>query len=48
MIIETSSTEAYSGTRSFYRDHGFVEESRIRQFYGAGDHKVTFWKSLAA
>ncbi|MFW2334350.1 GNAT family N-acetyltransferase [Ilumatobacter sp.] len=48
LIIETSSIETYSRTRAFYRSHGFVEESRIREFYGTGDDKVTFWKSLTA
>ena len=46
-----SSTETYSRTRTFYRNQGFVnqgfvEESRTREFYGPGDHEVTFWKSL--
>lgn len=48
MIIETSSTDQYARTRDFYIHHDFVEEARIREFYGPGDHKVVFWKSLAA
>lgn len=46
LIVDTSSLEAYSQARAFYRRHGFVEEARVREFYGPGDHKVTFWKTL--
>lgn len=48
LIVETSSTDGYERTRSFYRSHGFVEEARIREFYGPGDHKVVFWRSLVS
>jgi GNAT superfamily N-acetyltransferase len=47
LIVETSSTDGYEQARSFYAKHGFVEEARIRQFYGPADDKVVFWKSLA-
>jgi len=46
LIVETSSTEQYSRTRAFYRQHHYDEEARIRQFYGPDDDKVVFWKSL--
>ena len=46
LIVETSSTEQYRRTREFYPKCGFVEEARIRRFYGPDDHKVVFWKSL--
>jgi ribosomal protein S18 acetylase RimI-like enzyme len=46
LIVETSSTDQYLRTREFYPKHGFVEEARIRRFYGPDDHKVVFWKSL--
>lgn len=46
LIVETSSTDGYERARAFYRQHQFVEEARVREFYGPGDHKVTFWKSL--
>jgi len=48
LIVETSSTDQYAATRDFYRRGGFDEESTIRDFYGPGDHKVTFWKSFVA
>lgn len=46
LIVETSSTEQYARTRQFYPRHGYVEEARIRRFYGPDDDKVVFWKSL--
>lgn len=46
LIVETSSTDQYAGTRTFYAARGFDEEARIRDYYGPGDGKVVFWKSL--
>lgn len=46
LVVETSSTDVFATTRSFYVRRGFVEEARIRQFYGPDDDKVVFWKSL--
>ncbi len=46
LIVDTSSTDGYKRARAFYQQHQFVEEARVREFYGPGDHKVTFWKSL--
>ena len=48
LIVDTSSMDGYEQARTFYERRGFVEEARIRDFYGPGDHKVTFWKSLVA
>ncbi len=48
IVVETSSTDRYARTRDFYRRLGYDEEARIRQFYGPGDDKVVFWKSLVA
>ena len=47
LIVETSSTDPYAQARAFYAKYGFEEEARIREFYGPGDHKVVFWKSLS-
>ena len=47
LIIETSSTDQYARTREFYPKQGYVEEARIRRFYGPADDKVVFWKLLA-
>ncbi|MEM6295178.1 MAG: N-acetyltransferase [Myxococcota bacterium] len=46
LIVETSSTDQYADTRAFYARRGFVEEARIRQYYGPEDDKVVFWKQL--
>jgi ribosomal protein S18 acetylase RimI-like enzyme len=46
LLIETSSRDEYAATRAFYRRHNYDEEARIRGFYGPGDDKVVFWKSL--
>ena len=46
LLIETSSVDSFEPTRTFYRKQGYVEEARIREYYGAGDDKVVFWKSL--
>ena len=46
LVVETSSTDQYARTRAFYPKQGYVEEARIRQFYGPSNDKVVFWKSL--
>jgi ribosomal protein S18 acetylase RimI-like enzyme len=48
LIVETSSTDKYARTREFYPKQGYVEEARIRRFYGPDDHKVVYWKLLTA
>jgi GNAT superfamily N-acetyltransferase len=48
LIIETSGVPSFEPTRAFYRNHGYAEEARIREFYGPGDDKVVFWKALYA
>ena len=48
LIVETSSTQQYARTREFYGKIGYVEEARVRDFYGPDDHKVMLWKSLVA
>ena len=46
LLIETSSVDSFAPTRAFYRRHGYVEEARVREYYGPGDDKVVFWKLL--
>ncbi|TPV96718.1 MAG: GNAT family N-acetyltransferase [Myxococcales bacterium FL481] len=48
LIVETSSTRQYEGTRAFYAGLGYTKEAVVRQFYGPDDDKVVFWKSLVA
>lgn len=47
VVVETSSTDQYVRTRAFYVGIGYDEEARIREFYGPGDHKIVFWKSIS-
>ncbi len=46
LVVETSSTDQYARARTFYSGLGYDQEARIREFYGPGDHKIVFWKSL--
>ncbi len=48
LIIETSGTDEYASTRSFYDGLGYSREARIRDFYGPGDDKVVYSKFLTA
>lgn len=47
MLIETSGLERFARTRRFYLNCGYHPEARIRDYYGAGDDKIVFWKALA-
>jgi len=47
LLIETSSKESYGNTVGFYRRLGFVEASRIRDFYDVGDDKIVFEKRFS-
>ncbi len=46
LIANTSGTDEFSLTCSFYRKNGYVEEARIRDFWAPRDDKVVFWKRL--
>jgi len=46
IVVDTSSTEGFAGTRAFYARSGYDEEARIRDFWAAGDDKVVFRKAL--
>jgi ribosomal protein S18 acetylase RimI-like enzyme len=46
VIADTSGTDAFARTRTFYVQNGYTEEARIRDFWDAGDDKVIFWKRL--
>jgi ribosomal protein S18 acetylase RimI-like enzyme len=48
LFIETSSRAVYARTRRFYRAAGYGQAARLREFYGPGDHKIVFCKSIAA
>ena len=38
--------DEFERTRQFYRGLGYDEEARIREFYAAGEDKITYRKSL--
>ena len=46
IIAETSSSPRYDATRGFYLRRGYVEVSRIRDYYSPGDDLVVFGKYL--
>jgi ribosomal protein S18 acetylase RimI-like enzyme len=48
LFIETSSRGAYARTRRFYRAADYRQAARLPDFYGTGDHKIVFCKSIAA
>jgi ribosomal protein S18 acetylase RimI-like enzyme len=48
IYADTSSSDRYASTRGFYQRMGFEEEARLPDFYGPGDGKVIYVKSLAA
>lgn len=47
IIAETSSTPRYDRTRKFYLNAGYIEVSRIRDYYRTGDSLVVFGKYLS-
>lgn len=48
LLVETSGLDEFEGTRAFYRQRGYDQEARIRDFYCEGEDKVVFRKRLAA
>ena len=46
LIADTCGTEQFAQVREFYRKCGYTEEARIRDFWAAGDDKITFRKEL--
>ena len=42
LLVETSGTENFDYVRAFYRNNGFTEEARIREFYAAGVDKIVY------
>jgi len=48
LIIETSASPALAATRRFYERRGYLACGTVPDFYGDGDGKVTFAKTLQA
>lgn len=46
LLVETSGTDNFVRTRSFYDQIGYTNEARIRDYYDAGDDKIVFRKAL--
>ena len=46
LLVETSGLPDFERTRAFYRNNGYDEEARIRDFYEAGNDKIVFRKAL--
>ena len=46
LLIDTSGVASFAPTRAFYHKQGYIEEARVREYYGPGDDKVVFWKLL--
>lgn len=44
LIVETSSRDAYVGTRRFYETRGYSEEARVESFYAPSDDRVVYTK----
>jgi GNAT superfamily N-acetyltransferase len=48
LLVETMGTPDFEGVRTFYRQHDYGEEARIRDFYAEGADKITFRKALSS
>jgi len=46
LLVETSGTDDFVRTRSFYEQIGYTNEARIRDYYDAGDDKIIFRKAV--
>jgi ribosomal protein S18 acetylase RimI-like enzyme len=46
--VETSASEGYEETRTFYERTRYLEEARIRDFYRAGDDLIILVKRLGS
>ena len=42
IYIETSSTDLYAPTRSFYTNHGYFLEARLHDYYAPNDDKLLY------
>jgi ribosomal protein S18 acetylase RimI-like enzyme len=46
LLVETAGTDDFEYVREFYRQNGYEQEARIREFYTAGVDKIVFRKAL--
>lgn len=48
MLVQTSGTDQYAGTRRFYTSLGYEQEATVRDYWAAGDDMVMFRFELSA
>jgi ribosomal protein S18 acetylase RimI-like enzyme len=48
IVIETSDQPLLARAQRFYMKHGYIERGRVPDFYGPGDAKVIFSRTLAS
>lgn len=48
LLVETSGTKDFDYVRTFYRNNGFDEEARIRDFYADRIDKIVFRKIISS
>lgn len=46
LIVETSSDDAQTGARNFYKKIGYTRAAVIKDFWKEGEDKIVFWKKL--
>jgi len=47
LIADTSSSRPYGPARRFYQRHGFRNVAEVKDYYSAGDSRLTYVKQLA-
>ncbi|MEM9580274.1 MAG: GNAT family N-acetyltransferase [Pseudomonadota bacterium] len=48
VLVDTSSGPDFEAARQFYENRGYGLEARIRDYWGAGDDKLTYRKAFPA
>jgi ribosomal protein S18 acetylase RimI-like enzyme len=48
LLVETTGADDFQYVRAFYRNRGYEEEARIRDFYTDGFDKIVFRKLLGS
>lgn len=47
-LLQFDRSPEFEYVRGFYRQHGYEEEARIRDFYAEGADKIIFRKALSS
>ncbi|MEM9074821.1 MAG: N-acetyltransferase, partial [Myxococcota bacterium] len=48
LLVETSSTDQFASSRSFYEKNGYQRVATVPGYFGDGDDMVLYWKDLRA